>query len=75
MDSFVTINHGYLKQYMVNFNPTDKVYECQVTILPKVYTKESVLPIRDKPYHTNKRNIQKVEVIEILRNYAFTSSP
>jgi len=46
-----------------------------VTILPNVNTKESVLPIRDKPYHTNKRNIQKVEGIKVLRNYAFTSSP
>jgi len=33
-----------------------------------VYTKESVLPVCDKPYHTNKRKVQKRE--RILRNCA-----
>jgi len=30
-------------------------------------TEESVC---DKPYHTNKRNVQKEEDMEVLRNYA-----
>ena len=33
-------------------------------------TKESVLPVCDKPYLTNKRKIQKREEIEVLCNYA-----
>ena len=36
-----------------------------------VYTNESVLPVCDKPYHTNNRNVQKGEAIEVLPNYAF----
>ena len=33
-----------------------------------VNTKESALPVCDKPYHTNKRKVQKGEEIEVLRN-------
>ena len=36
-----------------------------------VNTKESVLPVCDKSYHTNKRILQKGEEIEVLRNNAF----
>ena len=36
----------------------------------QVNTKESVLPVGDKPCHMNKRNVQKVEEIEVLLNYA-----
>jgi len=36
-----------------------------------VYTKESILPVCDKPYHTNKNTAQNDEEIESLRNYAF----
>jgi len=36
----------------------------------QVNTKESVLPVGDKPYHMNKRNVQKGEEIEVLLNYA-----
>jgi len=35
-----------------------------------VYTKESVLPVCDKPYHTNNWILQKGEEIEVLRNCA-----
>jgi len=35
-----------------------------------VNTKESVLPVCDKPYQTNKRKIQKREEIEVLQSYA-----
>jgi len=36
----------------------------------QVNTKESILPVCDKPYHTNKRKVQKGEEIEVLRNCA-----
>ena len=36
-----------------------------------VHTKESILPVCDKPYHTNKRKLQKREDIEVLRNFHF----
>jgi len=35
-----------------------------------VNTRESVHPVYDKHYHTNKRLLQKLEVIVKLRNYA-----
>jgi len=35
-----------------------------------VNTKESILPVCDKPYHTNNRILQKWEELEKLRNYA-----
>jgi len=35
-----------------------------------VNTKESLLPVWDKPYHTNKSKVQKEEEIEVLWNYA-----
>ena len=37
-------------------------------------TKESVLPVCDKLYHTNNGIQQKWEVIKILRNYALSNS-
>jgi len=36
-----------------------------------INTKESILPICDNPYHTNKGILQKWEQLENLRNYAF----
>jgi len=35
-----------------------------------VKTKESVLPVYDKPHHTNKRKVQKWEEIKVLQNCA-----
>jgi len=35
-------------------------------------TKENILPVCDKPYHTNQRRVQKGGKIEDLRNYALT---
>jgi len=35
-----------------------------------VNTKESVVPVCDKPYHMKKRNTQKEEEIKVLQNYA-----
>ena len=35
-----------------------------------VNTKESVLPVCDKPNHTNERMVQKGEEIEVMRNCA-----
>ena len=37
-----------------------------------VNTKESVLPVFNKPYHTNKRILQKWEEVENLQNYALS---
>jgi len=37
-----------------------------------VNTKESIFPICDKPYHTNKRILQKGEEFKSLRNYALS---
>ena len=36
-----------------------------------VNTKESVLPVCDKPYHTNKNIVQNGKDIGVLRTYAF----
>ena len=36
-----------------------------------VHTKESVLPVFQKPYYSNKRNVQKGEEIAVLRNCVF----
>jgi len=35
-----------------------------------VNSKESILPVCDKPYHTNTRNGQKGEEVEVLQKYA-----
>ena len=37
-----------------------------------VNTKESILPVCDKPDHKNKRKVQKWEEIEVLRNCALS---
>jgi len=37
-----------------------------------VNTEESILPICDKPYHTNTRILQKWEELEHLWNFALT---
>jgi len=54
---------------MVNFNLMD-----QVMIVgwqsDLVNTKESVLPVCDKPFYMNKRKVQKGDEIEALRNCA-----
>jgi len=50
---------------MVNFNPNDYGNNCQFDL---VNTKESVLPVWNKPYHTIKRKAQKGEEIDVLRN-------
>jgi len=34
VDSFPTVNHDQLKQYMVNFNPMNTGYDCKVTFRP-----------------------------------------
>jgi len=52
----------------------DKGYDCQVT-MGLGNTKENVLPICDKPYHTNKRNVQKGEEIEMLRTNTNLQGP
>ena len=39
-----------------------------------VNTKGSVLPVCDKPYHTNKRKVRKGEEIEVFRNCALLSN-
>jgi len=36
------------------------------------HTKESVFPVSDKPYHTNKGILQKLQVIKNLRKFEFT---
>jgi len=48
---------------------TDKGYMCDRQS-DLVNTKECVLHVHDKPYHMNKRSVQKKEVIDVLRNYA-----
>jgi len=35
-----------------------------------VITKESVLPVCDEPYHTNKRKVQKVEELKVVWDFA-----
>jgi len=37
----------------------------------KAIRKESVLPICDKPYNTNKRKVQKREEVEVMRIRAY----
>jgi len=54
-------------QYMVNFNPLHRGYDCQVTIWHSKH-KRNELRLCDKPYLTNKRKVQKGERIEVLRN-------
>jgi len=44
IDNSPTVNQEHLKRYMVNF---------------VVNTKESVLSVCDKPYHTNKKKNRK----------------
>jgi len=53
MDSSATVNHDHLKQYIVNFYPMDKGYFVMWQS-DQLNAKESVLPVCDKPYHTNK---------------------
>jgi len=38
-----------------------------------VNKKVSILPVCDKPYHTNKRIVQKGEEIGVLRKYALSN--
>jgi len=40
----------------------------------RVKSKESVLPVCAKPYHTTKRTVQKEEEIGVLRNCACSSN-
>jgi len=53
MDSSATVNHNQLFQYMVSFNPIGYGYMVwgQSDL---VNTTKSVLPVCNKPYHTNK---------------------
>jgi len=44
--------------------------ECQVTNLT-VNTKESVFPVCNKPYHKNKRKLQKGEEVGVLWDCPF----
>ena len=39
-----------------------------------INTKESILSVCDKPYHTNKRNVQKGEIEILRKNTFFTES-
>ena len=54
---------------MVNFN---KMYYSYIVRWQSdlVNTKESILPVCDKPYHTNKRIVQKGKEIGVLLKYA-----
>jgi len=38
-----------------------------------VNTRESVHPVCDQPYYTNKGKVQKGEKIEVFRNYALSA--
>jgi len=53
------------------FNPLDKDYIVR-SQSDLVYTIESVLPVCDKPYHTNNRFQQMWAEINKLRNHALT---
>jgi len=54
---------------MVNFNPMD-LGTLSGEKVDIVNTKESVLPVCNKPYHTNTRIVQKGEEIVVVGNYA-----
>jgi len=55
---------------MVNFNPID--YDYIVRWQSDLEnTKESILPVCDKPYHKIKENVPLGEELEILWNYPF----
>ena len=57
---------------MVNFNPMDNNRRVMIVrFTDLVNTKESILPVCDNPYHTNKGNVQKGEEIGVLRNCSF----
>jgi len=53
---------------MVNYNPID--YDYIVSYQSDLEnTKESILPVSDKPYHKIKENMPLVEELENLWNY------
>jgi len=54
------------------YNSTQSNLIQWIRVSDLVNTKESVLPVCNKPYHTNKRNIQKGEETKDMRNYAFS---
>ena len=59
---------------MVNFNPVDEDYivSWQSDL---ENTKESILPVCDKPYHKIKENMRLGEEIERLWNYPLGTKP
>jgi len=62
-------------QWVKGSSPTERAYSlrdgCWCIVLKLV---QSILPVCDKPYHTNKRKVQKGEEYEVLRNCALRSS-
>jgi len=68
MDSSTTVNHDYVKLYIVSFNPIDKDYivSWQSDL---ENTKESIHPVCDKPYHKIKENMPLGEELENVWNY------
>jgi len=69
MDSSTTVNYDHLYQYMTSFNQMDNGYIVRGQS-DLEYTKQSVIPVCDQLYHTNKGKLQKMEEIDVLRNYA-----
>ena len=72
MDSSTTVNHDHLKPYMVCFNPLDKRYIVRWQS-DLANTKESILPVCDKPFHKIKENMLLGEELEKLWNYPLTA--
>ena len=63
MDSSTTVNHDHVYLYMVNFNPVD--YDYIVSWQSDLEnTKESTLPVCDKPYHKVKANMPHGEELK-----------
>jgi len=58
---------------MVNFYSMDCGYIVR-WLSDLVNTKESILPVCDKPYYTNNGISHKWEELENLRNYALSST-
>jgi len=50
-----SVSYDDLYQYMVNFNPMEYGYDCQVTIWPSKFKRKGYIPVCDITYHTNKR--------------------
>jgi len=70
MDSSTTVNHDYLWQYMVNFNPMVLGIYCQVTIWSSIYNRKRISCLW-QTYHINNGFQQMWEEIKKLWNYLF----